>query len=186
MANRLHLRALSEEEDSQVRRLAASRAKPARLVQRAHVIEAMLDDPTLSAKDAGRAAGYAADQTGPRWVRRFNEGGLEALEDRPRSGRPLTHDETQRSKLLDLALQKPPSLGYPFALWTLERLQAALFERETIHLATSMIWEYVEAEGLHWKRQETWFHEAEKHDGSFAEKRGPSLQPTSHHRQAPA
>jgi len=40
------------------------------------------------------------------------------------------------------------------------------------HLATSTIWEWVEAEGLKWRRQEGWFHEAEIHDDRFAEKRG--------------
>jgi hypothetical protein len=64
---------------------------------------------------------------------------------------------------LDLALQKPCSLGLPFAMWTLERLQTAFFEREGIQLATSTIWEYVEAECLRWKRQQSWFHEADSY-----------------------
>lgn len=186
MANRLRLRPVSATEETQIRHLAASRAKPARLVQRAQVIRALLDDPTLSAKEAGFRAGYRSEASGPKWVRRFNEGGLEALEDQPRSGRPPTHEEAVRSKLLDLALQKPRSLGLPFALWTLERLQEAFFEREGVRLATSTIWEYVEAEGLKWKRQESWFHEAERHDPEFAEKRGPSLQPTLLRQNEPA
>jgi hypothetical protein len=40
-----------------------------------------------------------------------------------------------RSMLIALAFQKPLALGYPFALWTLERLQAAFFKREGIHLS---------------------------------------------------
>ena len=122
----------------------------------------MLEDPPLSATAAGRQVGLS-NAVGGKWVRRFNEGGLEALEDQPRSGRPPTHDQSVRSKLLDLALQKPRSLGRPFALWTLERLQEAFFERAGIHLATSTIWEYVEAEGLSWKRQQSWFHEAKSY-----------------------
>lgn len=172
MPNRLQLRPVSASEEAQVRHLAASRARPARLVQRAQVIEAMLDDRSISAKEAGLRAGYRSAPSGPKWVRRFNEGGFEALEDRPRSGRPPIHSEEVRSRLLDLVLQKPRSLGYPFALWTLERLQEAFFERESVHLATSTIWEWVEAEGLRWRRQESWFHEAEIHDERFAEKRG--------------
>jgi hypothetical protein len=60
-----------------------------------------------------------------------------------------------RSGLLHLVLQKPRSLGYPFALWALHRLQEAFFEREEVHLDTSTIWEWVEAERLKWRRQES-------------------------------
>lgn len=108
----------------------------------------MLEERSISAKEAGFRAGYRSEPSGPKWVRRFNEGGLDALGDQPRSGRPPIHSEEVRSKLLDLVLQKPRSLGYPFALWTLERLQETFFEREEVHLATSTIWKYVEAEGL--------------------------------------
>jgi len=140
MPNRLQLRPVSASEEAQIRHLAASRARPARLVQHAQVIEAMLKNPELSLKQAGFRAGYRSAPSGQKWVRRFNDGGLEALGDRPRSGRPPIHGEEARSKLLDLVLQKPRSLGYPFALWTLERLQEAFFEREEIHLAR--LWPY--------------------------------------------
>jgi len=172
MPNRLCLRPVSASEEAQIRHLAASRAKPARLVQRAQVIEAMLEVPYISAKEAGFRAGYRSAPSGQKWVRRFNEGGLEALDDRPRSGRPPTHSEDVRSKLLDVALQKPSTIGYPFAFWALERLQDAFFDQEKVHLVLSTIWEWVEAEGLKWRRQESWFHEAKKHDERFAEKRG--------------
>jgi transposase len=64
--------------------------------------------------------------------------------------------------------------GLTFELWTLERLQTAFQERCGIHLSDSTIWEWLDAEGLEWKRQEIWFHEAEKHDPEFIEKRGAS------------
>jgi hypothetical protein len=41
-------------------------------------------------------------------------------------------------------------------------------------LSDSTIWEWVEGEGFKWKRQQSWFHEAEKHDPEFVEKRGAS------------
>jgi transposase len=168
------LRSLTTEEEAEIRRLAASRKEPHRLVQRAQVIAAMLDDPQLHASHAGLRAGFGGIQSGITWVRRFNEAGLAGLEDKPKSGRPPTHDEKVHSALIDLALQKPDSLGYPFKLWTLERLQSAFQERHDVHLSDSTIWEWVEAEGFSWKRQESWFHEAEKHDPQFVEKRGAS------------
>jgi len=168
------LRSLTTEEEAEIRRLAASRKEPHRLVQRAQVIAAMLDDPTLHASHAGLRAGFRGAQSGINWVKRFNEEGLVGLEDKPKAGRPPTHDQTVRSELISLALQKPETLGYPFKLWTLERLQTAFKERQGIHLSDSTIWEWVEAEGFEWKRQESWFHETEKHDPQFVEKRGPS------------
>lgn len=96
---------------------------------------------------------------------------------RPKPGRPLRHDQAVRSQVVNLALQKPRNLGDPFALWTLERLQTALFERHQVHLSRPTIWEWLDDEGLEWKRQQSWFHEPDQHDPEFVEKRGASSGP---------
>jgi len=172
MPKRIALRTLTIEEEVEIRRLAKSRKEAMRLVQRARVIEAMLDDPGLAASRAGEQVGFKGPGPGIHWVRCFNEAGLAGLKDGERSGRPPTHSQETRSALLDLALQKPRSMGYPFELWTLERLQIAFKERHGIHLSDSTIWTWVEVEGFRWRKQESWFHEPEKHDPEFAEKRG--------------
>lgn len=173
MANRLRIREVSAFEAEELRRLASSRKEPAMLVQRAQVIVAMQDDPRLSAASAGRRAGYARAESGALWVRRFNERGIEGLHDKPRSGRPRRHSEQTRGELIALARQRPQSLGCPFALWTLERLQRAFKEQTGTHLSDSTIWTWLRDEGLVWKRQQSWFVEPERHDPQFAEKRGP-------------
>jgi transposase len=172
MAKRVKLRSLTAEEAKEVRRLARSRTETAQLVQRARLITLMVDDPQLTAAEAGRQAGYRGDGSGIQWVRRFNEAGVEGLKDLARSGRPRTHSEQVRGKVVALARQKPRTFGYPFELWTLERLQTALEEREGIHLSDSTIWTWLDEEGLQWRRQESWFQDAERHDPEFAEKRG--------------
>jgi transposase len=166
------LRTLTAEEVTEIKRLANSRTEAIRLVQRARVIVYMLDDSKLYATDAGLKAGFSSPIMGSMWVRRFNESGIVGLQDKKRPGRKPVHGEKVRSALVSLAQQKPNTLGYPFKLWTLERLQTAFKEREGIHLSDSTIWEWVEGEGFKWKRQESWFHEAEKHDPEFVEKRG--------------
>ena len=171
MSNRVTLRPLAQEEEQEILRLARSQTAPIRQVQRARIIAGMLEDPDLSPTQAGLQAGLS-NVVGAKWVRRFNEEGLAGLEDRPRSGRPRTHSEAVRSTLIALALQKPSALGYPFALWTLERLQDAFFEREGIPLSDSTIWTWMAEEGLKWKRQESWFDASKKRDPEFAEKRG--------------
>ena len=178
MPRRLYLRELTENEKLEIARIVNSRTEPVRRVQRAKVIKFMLDDAKLLACDAGRLAGYQSDWPGREWVKRFNAHGLAGLEDEPRSGHPRVHDETVRSALIGLALQKPNTLGYPFQLWTLERLQTAFQERHGVHLSDSTIWTWLDEEGLGWKRQQSWFHEAEKHDPEFVEKRGASFRPT--------
>jgi len=171
------LRTLTSEEISAVKRLAASRKESIRLVQRARVIALMLEDPTLYASEAALKAGFRSATVGALWVKRFNEQGLAGLQDKPRPGRQPVHTRETRSALVSLATQKPATLGYPFQLWTLERLQGAFEERHGTHLSDSTIWEWLAAEGLEWKRQQSWFHDAEKHDPEFVGKRGASLRP---------
>ena len=172
MAKRLRLRELTDDEKQAIGRIIRSRTEPLRLVQRAKIIQALLDNPRLAAAQAGRLAGYQSEMTGPCWVKRFNAHGLPGLADEHRSGHPRVHDEQVRSALISLATQKPDTLGYPFRLWTLERLQTAFHERTGVHLSDSTIWTWLAEEGLQWKRQESWFHDAEKHDPQFVEKRG--------------
>jgi transposase len=172
MPKRTRLRALTTDERAEIQRLAASRKESIRLIQRARIIAAMAEDPELTATEAGFRAGFRSNVIGSKWVQRFNEEGLAGLEDRPRPGRKPTHSQEVRSAIISLALQKPRSLGYPFELWTLERLQRAFKERQGIHLSDSTIWTCMDEEGFKWKRQQSWFHEVEKHDAKFVEKRG--------------
>jgi transposase len=181
MPKRIRLRTLTTEEEKSIRRLARSRTTSARLVQRAKIIESMHEDPDLPATRAAQRVGLSIPM-GPIWVRRFNAEGAAGLEDKPRSGKPATLTEKERSQVIDLALQKPRSLGYPYELWTLSRLQAAIEERYGLILARSTIWTWLKEEGLNWKRQQSWFHDPEKHDPEFVEKRGPSSASTSSHR----
>jgi transposase len=173
MKKQVHLREVTAEENAELRRLAGARKESIRMVQRARILVTLLDDPEISASDAALRAGFCAPGAGPLWVRRFNAEGLAGLQDRPRSGRKPTHGPHVRSALIDLALQKPRSLGYPFELWTLERLQGAFEERQGTHLSDSTIWTWLAEEGLEWKRQQSWFRDADQHDAEFVEKRGP-------------
>jgi transposase len=155
MRKTIRLRTLTTEEETEIRRLGTSPEEPFLLVQRAKVIVAMLDDPKLHATHAGYKAGFKSRKLGVTWVKRYNAGGIAGLEDKPKTGRPPTHDQKVRSALISLAQQKPDTLGYLFKSWTLERLQSAFKEREGVHLSVSTIWEWVQGEGSKWKRQQS-------------------------------
>jgi transposase len=165
----LRLRELTAEERSRVERLAHSRAAPARRVERARIIRHA---------SQGQSAPAIADQfgldadTARGWIRRFNAEGLAGLEDRPRAGRPPTYSPEQVAEVVAAALTAPKALGLPFACWTLDRLAAYLNEHKRIPIRRSRIDEILRAEGLRWRRHESWF--GARVDPAFAVKRGGS------------
>lgn len=76
MRKPVKLRPLTTEERAQIRRLAASRIQPFRLVQRARLIALMMDHPELYACEAAKRVGFRSPTTGVFGVRRFNEEGV--------------------------------------------------------------------------------------------------------------
>jgi transposase len=111
-----------------------------------------------------------APKTVRMWLKRFNADGLAGLEDAARSGRPATYTVAEVGEVIATALTNPQSLELPFASWTLDRLEAYLNETKGIAIKRSRIDEMLLAEGLRWRKQETWF--GERVDPEFAEKRG--------------
>ena len=164
MGEAIKLRHLTAIEEAEIRRLVNTQKASYRLIQRAKVIVILLDNPRLDAGQAGIEAGFKSWQSGITWVKRFNEEGLAGLRDRPKCGRPPVYDPEVHNGLVSLALQKPDTLGYPFKLWTLERLQTAFEQRQGIHVSDITIWKWVEAEGYKWKLQRSWLQEAELPD----------------------
>lgn len=72
--------------------------------------------------------------------------------------------------MIATALSLPDPLGLPFGSWTLDRLAAYLNEVRGIPIKRSRISEILVAEGLRWRKHETWF--GERVDPDFAQKRG--------------
>jgi transposase len=173
------LRDLTPEERSAVEALARSRTAPARRVERARVVWRASRSETPPAIAA--ALGLSAE-TARRRIRRFNAEGLAALEDHHRSGRPATYSPDEVAAVIAAALTNPRSLDLPFASWTLDRLAAYLLERRGIAMRRSRIDEILRAEGLRWRRQETWF--GERVDPEFAAKRGGLRRSTPPRRRA--
>jgi transposase len=108
--------AISDEEASELTRLARSRTEAASRVARARMLLAYRDTPSFYA--VGRAIGVT-HQTVERCLRRAERFGLmAALDDSRRPGRePVITDEA-RTFIVDLACCKAKDLGYPHELWT--------------------------------------------------------------------
>lgn len=184
MATLVKLRKLTAEERAELERLARSRTEEVRLVVRAKIVLGLAagERPYQVADrvGVGRAVAYE-------WLHRFNAEGLKGLTDHPRPGRPHTYTPEQRAEVIAAALTDPQSLGLPFASWTLDRLQAYLSEHKGVGIKRTRIDEILIAEGLRWRKQETWF--GSKVDPDFAEKRGrskPSTRPRPRGRSSSA
>lgn len=179
MATLTKLRKLTDDERAELERLARSRTEEARLVVRAKIVLGLAagERPYRVAErvGVGRAAAYE-------WLHRFNAEGLKGLTDHPRPGRPHTYTAEQRAEVVAAALTRPEDLDLAFASWTLDRLQAYLAEHKGIGIKRTRIDEILIAEGLRWRKQETWF--GQKADPDFAEKRGRSRSSTPTRRKA--
>ena len=70
-----------------------------------------------------------------RWLGRFAAGGIAALADAPRPGRPPEANAAYLATLEATVDTPPPALGLPFDVWTSPRLSAYLAERTGVRLA---------------------------------------------------
>jgi transposase len=89
------------------------------------------------------------ERTVRHWLRRYATGGVAALADAPRAGRPVAADAAYR-RAAEAALETPPrALGLPFDVWTSARLSAYLAETTGVRLAPGWLrallgrWDYV-------------------------------------------
>jgi transposase len=165
----LTVRPLTSEEVARIERLAHSRTAPARAVERARIVWQASQGARVPA--IARTLGVGA-ATVRLWLRRFNAAGLAGLADTPRPGRPATYTPEQVGEVVAASLTDPQDLGLPFGSWSLDRLAAYLNEERGIAIKRSRLGELLQAEGLRWRQQETWF--GERPDPAFAAKRGPS------------
>lgn len=60
------------------------------------------------------------------WLRRFEEEGVEGLEDEPRSGRPVEVTALERHQVIAAACSKPSEFGLDRTVWSHEALAEAL------------------------------------------------------------
>jgi len=83
---------------------------------------------------------------------RWEEGGVDALADRPRSGRPPKITEAYREKLREVIEEEPATYGYEFTIWTLERLRAHMVKETGIDISGTTLRELMKKEGYRYRR----------------------------------
>jgi transposase len=162
------LREVDAAERADVEKLANSRRAEARLVERAAIVWRCLQGQPIGSI----AAELKLDRRTVRhWLTRFDAGGLDALADAPRQGRPATYSPEERAEVVAAALRRPQELNLPFGCWSLDRLTIYLHEQKQIAIKRSRVGEILLEEGLRWRKEETWFG-TERVDPDFAKKKG--------------
>lgn len=58
-----------------------------------------------------------------KWIKRFNQGGIDALGDIPKSGRPKEITKDIELRIAAIALTDPKDLRKPFTLWTVDTIR---------------------------------------------------------------
>jgi transposase len=166
----LRLRELTEEERKTIERLVHARNTPVGKLKRVQII--WLAHQGQLTPEIARQLDVSERMVRTR-LHRFNEQGLQGLEEAPRSGRPVTYEPALVSEIIQTALSRPKDLGEEeYATWTLDRLVDYLHRVKGIRMKRSRISEIFIAEGLSWRHEESWF--GEQVDPEFAKKRGPS------------
>ncbi len=86
------------------------------------------------------------------WLSAFEDGGCQALWDRPRSGCPPKATPDYRARLLEVVKTSPKQFNCPFTVWTVTRLRAHLAKEMHILLSESRVRQIMKEEGLVFKR----------------------------------
>jgi transposase len=168
----VRIRALTDDERQTIERLAHSRTETARLVERAKIL--WFASRGEKAPQVAKRLGMD-ERTVLTWLKRFNEEGLVGLQDRPRSGRPVTYAPEVVAEVLATSLTNPKQLGQPFGCWSIRRLEAYLNEEKGIPIKRNRIDELLLAEGLRWHTQQSWF--GERATADFAASEAPTEAP---------
>jgi transposase len=120
------------EQRAAVERRLRRRDLPPRVRERLEMVKAAALGPDLAAIAAwsGRSV-----RTVQRWLRRDGAGGVAAVADAPRAGRPPRADAAYR-QALERAVETPPrDLGLPFEVWTSARVSAYWAQTTGVRLA---------------------------------------------------
>jgi transposase len=163
----IQVRKLSEDEKRSLEKLSRSGLSEKRMSQRAEII--LRRSAGEKSVEIAQRLGLEADSL-TRWVKRFNEKGLEGLKEQQGRGRKPLYSEPERGQMLVIAQTKPEKLGLPFASWSIRRLVTYLNEQLGLGISRAQLACILETEGLRWYQEQTYF--TERPDPQFVEKRG--------------
>lgn len=148
------LRALSEQEKSELHRLVKASSERVDVMRRAKALLAVATGKpfTQAAHEAGLKSGKGVGQL----VKRFNTHGLAALLIAAGRGRKPTYTSQQHGRILAQVQREPDREQDQTATWSLLLLQGALRKEALPHVARETIRQVLHEAGYSYQRTRTW------------------------------
>lgn len=82
----------------------------------------------------------APRQTAYRWLDVLNDGGIDALRDMSKGGRPARLDAKQHDRLREVLLAGAQAAGFGTDLWTLKRVRQTIEKRFGVRYSAVHVW----------------------------------------------
>jgi transposase len=157
---------LTVEERAALEALSRRTTAAAGLVRRARMV--LLADDGMLLDRIARTLG--ADRTIVRtWIDRYRAGGLAALQDRPRSGRPRTFPPEVALHVVRLACELPEQVGRSLSQWDCAELARQLVIDEVVAaISPQTVQRILAANRLKPWRHHVWLHPRTPRDAAFA------------------
>jgi transposase len=150
------LRPLTDAERSELARVSHASSERLNRHQRAIALLAVEGGKPLT--EAAKAAGWKAQKTVARLIRRFHERGLAALDDLPRSGHPRRYGPTERARMIQELRRSPLRKEDGTATWSLTTLRRTLREAPDglPQVSTFTLLYTIHEAGYSWQKSRTW------------------------------
>lgn len=148
------LRALSEQEKRELRRVVKATSERLDVIRRAKAVLAVAGGQafTPAAHEAGLKSGDGVGKL----VKRFNQHGLAALQIAAGRGRKATYTREQRARILAQVQRAPDRKADQTASWSLQTLERALRKQGLSKLSASTIREVLHEAGYAFGKTRTW------------------------------
>ncbi len=185
------LRALSEQEERELKRLANATSERLDVVRRAETLGAVARGKPFT--EAAHEAGLKSGRGVGKLVKRFNQHGLAALWVAAGAGRKPTYTSEQRARIVAEVQREPDREHDQTGTWSLMLLREALRKESLPQVGASTIREVLHEAGYRYQRTRTWVRTGyalrvrksgtvTTYDAQTPEKKGSSSKPTSKRR----
>ncbi len=148
------LRALSEQEERELKRLANATSERLDVGRRAKVLLAVAGGKRLT--EAAQKAGLKSGDGVGKLVKRFNARGLAALSIAAGAGRKPTYASQQLARIIAEVQREPDRKADQTATWELLTLRAALRQTDLPAIAAETIRQVLHEAGYSYQRTRTW------------------------------
>lgn len=148
------LRALTEPEERELRRIEKASSERVDVVRRAKALLAVAEKQTFP--QAATTAGFAEARSVSHLVERFNHQGLAALLIASGRGRKPTYTSNQQERIRQEIQREPDRDKDQTATWSLSLLQDALRQSGLPQIARETIRQVLHDAGYRYQRTRTW------------------------------